>query len=180
MLKLVDYLVLEQQAVLDAWFDLVLGTYAESTAVLWKKRDDPFANPVRHRFEAGMRGIVTNLATCGPVPDAATFTPLLDEIVRVRAVQDFTPSQATSFVFLLKKAIREVLWPKIAEDNLFVELLALESSIDVLALFALDIYCQCREKIAALRIDQIKKQYDRLLKRANLVCDLSAEGGEDQ
>ena len=111
---------------------------------------------------------------------AATFTPLLDEIVRVRAVQDFTPSQATSFVFLLKKAIREVLWPKIAEHNLFVDLLALESSIDVLALFSLDIYCQCREKIAALRIDQIKKQYDRLLKRANLVCDLSAEGGEDQ
>jgi hypothetical protein len=180
MLKLVDYLVLDQQVVLDAWFDLILGTYSENTAVLWKKRDDPFANPVRHRFEAGMRGIVMGLAACGDVPDAATFMPFLDEIVRVRAVQDFTPSQATAFIFLLKKAIRETLWPKIVEHNLFVQLLALESAIDVLALFSLDIYSQCREKIYALRIDQIKKQYDRLLKRANLVCDLSAEGGEDQ
>ncbi|KHK02108.1 RsbRD N-terminal domain-containing protein [Desulfovibrio sp. TomC] len=180
MLKLVDFLVLDQQVVLDAWFDLILGTYSENTAVLWKKRDDPFANPVRHRFEAGMRGIVMGLATCGEAPDAATFIPFLDEIVRVRAVQDFTPSQATAFIFLLKKAVREALWPKIIEHNLFVQLLALESAIDVLALFSLDIYCECREKIYALRIDQIKKQYDRLLKRANLVCDLSAEGGEDQ
>ncbi|EHJ48193.1 hypothetical protein DFW101_2187 [Solidesulfovibrio carbinoliphilus subsp. oakridgensis] len=178
MLKLVDFLVLEQKAVLDRWFELVMDTYAENTAVLWKKREDPFANPVRHKFEAGMRGIVLGLAASGPMPDPAVFTPLLDEIVRVRAVQDFTPSQATAFVFLLKKAVRETLWPQVTEHNLFVELLALESAIDVLALLSLDIYCQCREKISELRINQIKKQYDRLLKRANIVCDFSDEGEE--
>lgn len=178
MLKLVDYLVLEQKAVLDRWFDLVMDTYAENTAVLWKKKDDPFANPVRHKFETGMRGIVVGLASGGQIPDPAVFTPLLDEIVRVRAVQDYTPSQATAFIFLLKKAVRETLWPHVAEHNLLVELLALESAIDVLALLSFDIYCQCREKLAELRINQIKKQYDRLLKRANLVCDFSAEGEE--
>ena len=179
MLKLADFLVLEQKAVLDSWFDLVLGTYAENTAVLWKKQKDPFANPVRHRFETGMRGIILALAACGDkMPDVAVFAPMLDEIVRVRAVQDFTPSQATAFVYLLKKAVRETLWPQIAEHGLYAELLALESAIDVLALFSFDIYCQCREKIAELRIGQIKKQYDRLLKRAGLVCDFSAEGEE--
>ncbi|UJX41805.1 RsbRD N-terminal domain-containing protein [Desulfovibrio sp. JY] len=179
MLKLADFLVLEQKDVLDRWFDLILGTYAENTAVLWKKQKDPFANPVRHKFEIGMRGILLALAACGEnMPDVAVFTPMLDEIVRVRAVQDFTPSQATAFIYLLKKAIREALWPQITEHDLFVELLALESSIDVLALFAFDIYCQCREKIVELRINQIKKQYDRLLKRANLLCDLPAEGEE--
>lgn len=178
MLKLVDYLVLEQKAVLDRWFDLVMDTYAENTAVLWKKKDDPFANPVRHKFETGMRGIVVGLASGGQIPDAAVFTPLLDEIVRVRAVQDYTPSQATAFIFLLKKAVRETLWPHVMEHDLLVELLALESAIDVLALLSFDIYCQCREKLAELRINQIKKQYDRLLKRANLICDFSAEGEE--
>ncbi len=178
MLKLADFLVLEQKAILDRWFDLVMDTYSENTAVLWKKQKDPFANPVRHKFEAGMRGIVVALATCGECPDPAVFSPMLDEIVRVRAVQDFAPSQATTFVYLLKKAVREVLWEKITEHDLYVELLALESAIDMLALFAFDIYCQCREKIAELRISQIRKQYDRLLKRANLVCDLSDEGEE--
>lgn len=179
MLKLADFLVLEQKAVLDRWFDLVMGTYSENTAVLWKKTDDPFANPVRHKFEAGMRGVVLALAACGDAaPDVAVFSPLLDEIVRVRAVQDFTPSQATVFIYLLKKAVRETLWPQIAEHGLYVELLALESNIDMLALFCFDIYCACREKIAELRITQIRKQYDRLLKRAGLVCDFSAEGEE--
>ncbi|WP_029460027.1 RsbRD N-terminal domain-containing protein [Solidesulfovibrio alcoholivorans] len=178
MLKLADFLVLEQKAILDRWFDLIMGTYAENTAVLWKKKDDPFANPVRHKFEAGMRGIVVALAGCGDCPQAEVFAPMLDEIVRVRAVQDFTPSQATAFIYLLKKAVRETLWEKVVEHDLFVELLALESAIDVLALLAFDIYCQCRAKIVELRITQIKKQYDRLLKRANLVCDFSAEGEE--
>lgn len=178
MLKLADYLLLEQKAVLDQWFDLILGTYSENTAVLWKKKDDPFANPVRHKFETGMRGIVTSLAACGGSPDPEVFAPLLDEIVRVRAVQDFTPSQATAFIYLLKKAVREALWDKVTEHGLFAELLALESAIDVLALLSFDIYCQCREAISELRISQIRKQYDRLLKRANLVCDFSAEGEE--
>ncbi|MHC1712456.1 MAG: RsbRD N-terminal domain-containing protein [Solidesulfovibrio sp.] len=176
MTKLVEYLALEQKAILDQWFDLIMGTYAENTAILWKKRNDPFANPVRHKFENAMRGIVEALATCVGAPDAATFVPLLDDIVRVRAVQDFTPSQAIAFVFLLKKTVRETLWPKVAEHNLFVELLALESAIDVLGQYAFDIYSQCREKLAELRITQIKKQYDRLLKRNNLVCDFSAAG----
>ncbi len=178
MPNLADFLAERKEAVLDQWFDLVMDTYAPDTAALWKKKKDPFTNPVRHKLEAGMRGIVENLAACGATPEAAVFSPLLDEIVRVRAVQDFSPSQATSFVFLLKKAVRETLWPHIAEHNLFVDLLALESAIDVLALLAFDIYCQCREKIYQLRVNQIKTQYDRLLKRANLVCDFSSEGEE--
>lgn len=177
MPKLVDFLAARKDAVLSQWLGLVLDTYAPDTAVLWKKNKDPFANPVRHKLDAGMHAILDGLAR-GDAVDAATFGPHLDEIVRVRAVQDFTPSQALAFIFLLKKAVRETLWPQVAEHELFVELLALESAIDVLAQLGMDIYGQCRETLLQLRINQVRNQYDRLLKRANLVCDLSPEGEE--
>jgi hypothetical protein len=112
----------------------------------------------------------------GDAVEEATFGPHLDEIVRVRAVQNFTPSQALAFIFLLKKAVRETLWPHVAEHELFVELLALESAIDILVQVSLDIYGRCRETLLQLRINQVRNQYDRLLKRANLVCDFSLEG----
>jgi len=178
MLMLIEYFVLEQETILDQWFDFVMATYSETTAMLWKNNRDPFTNPVCFRFKTGMRGIVVALASCAPIPKTETFTPLLDELVRVRAVQDFTPSQATAFIFLLKKAVRETLWPQVAEYDLFVELLALESTIDVLAQLSFDIYSQCREKLSELRINQIKKQYDRLLKRANLLYEFATEEDE--
>lgn len=178
MPKLMDFLAASKEAVLDQWLELVLDSYAPETAVLWKKKKDPFANPVRHKIEDGMRSVVEGLLACQGQPDAAVFVPYLDEMVRVRAVQDFTPSQAISFIFLLKKVMRETLWPHVAEHGLLVELLALESAIDVLAQLCLDIYCQCRESIYQLRVNQVKNQYDRLLKRANLVCDFSPEGEE--
>ena len=177
MPKLLDFLAVHKEAVCDQWLGLVLDTYAPETAALWKKKKDPFTNPVRHKLEGGIRAVVEGLAN-GKAPEAAFFGPHLDAIVRVRAVQDFTPSQAVSFVYLLKKVTRETLWPHVAEHGLLVELLALESAIDVLALLCLDIYCQCRETIYQLRVNQVKNQYDRLLKRANLVCDFSPEGEE--
>jgi hypothetical protein len=178
MPKLVDFLADHKEAVLAQWLCLVLDTYAPDTAALWKKNKDPFANPVRHKMETGMREVLEGLARGGAAGDEAVYAPHLDEIVRVRAVQDFTPSQAVAFIFLLKKAIRETLWPHVAEHGLFVELLALESAIDVLAQMSLDIYSRCRETLFQLRINQVRNQYDRLLKRANLVCDLSPEGEE--
>lgn len=168
----------KKEDILARWFDLTLATYAPETAVLWKKQKDPFANPVAHRFRIGMTGVLDELATSGDTPTAAAYEPFLDEIIRVRAVQDFTPAQAVAFIYLLKKAVRESLWEEVSESGRFTELFELESRIDVLALISLDIYCKCREKLFQLRIDQINTQYSRLLKRAGLVCDFSQETPE--
>lgn len=164
--------------ILARWFDLTLATYAPETAVLWKKQKDRFANPVAYRFKIGMAGVLDELSKNDETPSALVFEPHLDEIVRVRAVQDFTPSQAVAFIYLLKKAVRESLWEEVAQKGLLAELLELESRIDVLALISLDIYSKCREKLYQLRINQINTQYSRLLKRAGLVCDFASETPE--
>ena len=164
--------------ILARWFELTLATYAPETAVLWKKQKDRFANPVAHRFKTGMTGVLDELVKSSCTPTAAVFEPHLDEIVRVRAVQDFTPAQAVAFIYLLKQACRDVLWEEVSENGRFTELFELESRIDVLGLISLDIYCKCREKLFQIRIDQINTQYSRLLKRAGLVCEIAPETPE--
>jgi len=164
--------------ILARWFELTLATYAPETAVLWKKQKDRFANPVAHRFKTGMTGVLDELVKSSGTPTAAAFEPHLDEIVRVRAVQDFTPAQAVAFIYLLKQACRDVLWEEVSENGRFTELFELESRIDVLGLISLDIYCKCREKLFQIRIDQINTQYSRLLKRAGLVCEIAPETPE--
>ncbi len=171
-------LLRKKDDILARWFDLTLATYAPETAVLWKKQKDRFANPVAYRFKTGMSGVLDELSKSGETPTAEVFVPHLDEIVRVRAVQDFAPSQAVAFIYLLKKAVRECLWEEVSQQGLYTELLELESRIDVLALISLDIYSKCREKLYQLRINQINTQYSRLLKRAGLVCDFASEPPE--
>lgn len=172
MAALVECLEAAKETVLARWLDWTLDTYAPDTAALWKKNKDPFANPVRCHLESGMRGLLDGL-TAGEDPGrSAVFASPLDAIVRVRAVQDFTPSQAVGCLFLLKKAVRETLWDRVNAQGLFVELLALESAIDILAQRAFDTYATCREAIARLRIEQIERRYDRLLRRSGYVSDV--------
>ena len=87
----------------------------------------------------------------------------LDQVIRIRAVQDFSPAQAVGFIFLLKKAVREQLEKDIREKRLSEEISLFESKIDELALLSFDIYMKCREKIYEIRVNEVKNRTCRLM-----------------
>jgi hypothetical protein len=96
----------------------------------------------------------------------------LDPIIRIRAVQDFSPGQALRFVFLLKDVIRKNFGMEIGEFNLHTELQRLESQIDDLALLAFDVYMKCRERLYEIRSREAKNHVSGLLKKAGLVVEI--------
>lgn len=83
---------------------------------------------------------------------------ILDEIVRVRAVQDFSPSEAIGFVLYFKQAVREELADEIQSGGLFSELSALETRLDQVLLEAFDVYMKSREKIYQIRANDLKRK----------------------
>jgi hypothetical protein len=94
----------------------------------------------------------------------------LDRIIRIRAIEEFLPSQAIGFTLLLKKAVREMLFNESTDRADFKELSEFESRIDKLALLAFDIYIACREKIFNIRINELTAQREnahRILSRIN-------------
>ncbi len=100
----------------------------------------------------------------------------LDTIIRIRAIQEFTPSQAVSFVFFLKKIIRDELAtgdPR--QHSLSDELTLLENQIDSLGLLAFDIFMRCREKLYDIKANEMKNMTFRLLQKANLICEKPGE-----
>ena len=86
----------------------------------------------------------------------------LDEIIRIRVLQNFAPSQALAFIFLLKNVIRHELAEEIRKENLAAELLDLESRIDGLALLGFDVYTKRREKLYEIKADEVKRQDQRV------------------
>lgn len=158
-------------AILDMWHHLIMETYPLDTSVVLKQEKDRFANPVEYTISQEIEVLYEELLRN---MESDKLSVSLDNIIRIRSVQDFLPSQAIVFVFLLKKAIREVLANDIGKSLGYKDLLEFESRIDELVLLAFDIYVKCREKIYEIRLNEIKAQGEqafRLLEISNLAYE---------
>ncbi len=166
--------LLEQRktTILKDWFVLAIETYPPDTASFLKRQKDPFANPVGRTVSRGLEGLFNELLK---EMDYETITSFLDPIIRIRAIQNFSPAQAISFIFLLKKTIRKNIKKETLEEQLFNELLLFESKIDRLVMIAFNLYMQCREKICELKANEMRNTTYKAFKRAGLVREMPVD-----
>jgi hypothetical protein len=176
VMKLRDLLVENRSAIVKKWHDLILRTYPEESQGFFRKKDQ-FTNPVGHAIYQGLPAIYEGLLEDG---DGGEVCRVIDDIIRIRAVQDFSPSQAVSFLFALKSVIKEEIGGRLFENGLSEEWAALDAKIDRLALLGFDIYTQCRQKIFDIRVDQVKKRSARLLQMAGLTYEIPEYNGNFQ
>lgn len=162
-MKLGEFLSGKRAALIDRWFDEILKTYPADTQNFLKKKNR-FSNPVGQTIAAGIDKIFDVLLSGSEAQAANSF---LDDIIRIRAVQDFTPSQAVSFIFSLKAVLREELKKDGKGEIPYEELLAFESRIDSLALECFDIFVKCREKLYDIKANELRNMTFRILQRAN-------------
>jgi hypothetical protein len=142
-----------RDVLLRRWQDLLLDTYPEKGAAFMRQEKDGFKNPVGHILKTQTARLLDGLLQgCS---DEELQAPV-EEIVRIRAVQEFAPSQAVAFVYLLKKAARESSTDESVADA--AELSELDVRLDRLALMAFDAYTRCRERLAEIRINEMKNR----------------------
>jgi hypothetical protein len=165
-MKLAQLLSQRKSAIFERWLDLIFSTYPPETAAFLKKEKDRFNNPMAYQIYKGAKGLVNGLVLGATTEEISGY---LDEIIRVKVVQDFSPSQAIAFVFLLKNLIREELAKEIeAAPALATEVLDLESQIDGMALLGFDVYVKRRERLCDMRVDEIKAKVSGLLRKAGV------------
>ena len=168
-MNLKQHLKEKKPDILKKWFDAIAGTYPGDTASFLKKQKAQFTNPVGYTLSEGMDHLFEGLLQ-GLLPDEVSR--YLDSIVRIRAIQDFSPSEAVAFIFQLKKTVRKELGSEIlAQQGASEELKAFESAIDDLALYAFDLYMKCREKIYELKANEARSMTFRLLQQAHLIVN---------
>lgn len=161
----------KKTAILDRWFGLILETYPPNTSKVLKTERDRFVNPVGQTITKEIEALYGEL-TGGM--NSETISKSLDNMIRIRSVQDFSPSKAVLFVHSLKKAIKDELAGEMRGADMFEEWLALESNIDDVCLRAFDVYMNCREKICEIRVHEMESQRDsalRLMARSGWVPD---------
>jgi hypothetical protein len=168
LMPLTAHLAQKKSAILGRWLNLIYESYPPETAIFLRKEKNRFDNPAGYRISEGLEGLYG--ALLGEM-EREEILSWLDEIIRVRALQNFSPSQALAFIFLLKNVIRHELAGEIKQEDLAVEILELESRIDGLALLGFDVYTKRREKIYEIKADEAKRRISGLMRRTGLTED---------
>ena len=147
-------LLKKRSGIVKKWIHVVVNTYAPETSTFLTTNKDRFANPVGAAIHIHLESLFDALISAAPSEE---ISGCLDKIIRIRAVQDFTPSRAVGFIFPLKQIIKDELKKEIVKESAQKELSEIESRIDSIALQAFDIYMSCREKINQIKQNELRK-----------------------
>lgn len=164
-MKIADLLSEHREEIISTWLDLIFASYPPETRRFLKSQKDRFANPVAYQVSRGIKEI---FAAFLKETDTVTIQKALDEVISVKALQNFSPAQALSFIFLLKNIIRDKLGPVLEDPDLAAACLDLESRIDGLALLGFDVYMQRRERIYDIRVQEMKQRVSGIMRRLGL------------
>jgi len=184
--KLSEFIKLNRDRILDAWFRSIANTYPAETFKFLTEKKDKFANPMGSTYREALPAILDVLG--GAEEEIAAASSAVRDIVRVRAIQDFTPSAAVAPFYYIKDLVREFVCDATAKDPVPPkELDAFDARVNSLVFLAFDIYMECRETVWRVKYDEIMKRPfmvregvmcpSYLLKKGISVDDLERMGG---
>jgi len=150
-MTLIEALKKKKDEILSTWVERTLDTYASSG--FFKKSRDRFANPVGANIREGLSRLYELLLAKA---DPEEMKAPLDQVIRIRAVQEFTPAQALAPILELKWVVKQVLSADRETRSLLTELDVFDCDVDRAALAAFDIYTECREQLYRNRLRELK------------------------
>ena len=177
-----DLLEERKDTIVERWVDAVLAAYPSDSAAIFQAQRNPFANPLGHTVRESTRGVFQVILNG---MDKEELREQLDPIVRIRAVQQLTPTEALSFVFALRSIVQDTI-PEAKEDPRHRGGIAkLNEQIDQVALAAFELYAARREEVSQLRIGEVKRQVAWVMAKINKQDEapvdeaLASEAAED-
>src|SRR3989339_2262698 len=181
-MDLATLLLQKQSGILKRWFDLAVESYQSDTGKFLRRQKDEIANPVGGCLREGLAGVFDVLVealkarSSGDLGfDAERLWVHVDRIVRIRAVQNFTPSESIGFFYEMKGLLRKVVGGQASKTELAGELAAVEIWLDRLLFLAFDVYASCREDLYKVRIQDEQQRLHMLLRRAKLLVEREGE-----
>jgi hypothetical protein len=161
-MNIIEYLTKNKSTIIDKWLKSVISTYPKEAAKFFEQTDKQFSNPVGWTISEEIKGIYNALIYHY---NTTFIEKALDNILKIRAVQEFTPAQALGFIFQLKKIIKDELADGLKDSNDFIQLLELFHQIDDLALKAFNLYMQARESLNDIKANESGKRHQKMFER---------------
>ncbi|MFU8819159.1 MAG: RsbRD N-terminal domain-containing protein [Desulfurivibrio sp.] len=154
-MRLLQFLRDNKGDIQDRWVSLVLDSYSQDAAAIFKREQDRFANPVGY----STRHTLTTLYSLLFDHDTPQFDQLgaaLEDFIKIRAVQTFTPASAVAFVYDLKGVVRKAAARERDLETAPGDWERLHDTLDTVALLVFDLYMACRERLYKAQLHEYK------------------------
>lgn len=169
-MNLKELLAKQADTIVERWFNAAAAQYPPDTSSFLKNRQDPFHNPVGANTINALKTITAQLL--GDM-DRDAVKKAIDPAIRIRAVQKFSAAESIAFIFAFKLIVAELLESDLskirATDPLWQQYQTLNSQVDEVALIAMDVYTECREKLFSLQNHMEREGVYKAFHRAGLV-----------
>lgn len=170
--SLAEFLETKRSRLVKQWLDVLLDSYSQQAAEFMRAQKNRFDNPVGNNMRRALEMLYDNLR--GGFDPMEAAEPL-DGIVRVRAIQDFMPSDSLAFIMQLKEVIASALGPSASREDIAPDLAKLTHDIDRMAFLAFDLYVGCRNQLAEIRVKEIERHNHMAWRRAGFLNDDQAD-----
>jgi hypothetical protein len=145
----------KKSLIVHNWTELIFNSYPAEAVNFLSSKKNQFSNPIGYTVTTNAEKIFDELINdC----DFERIKLLLDDIIKIRAVQNFPPSQAVYFLLDLKKAIRDECKTELLDKSVSDELSNFELLIDKLLIIGFELYMEAREKVFKIRVNEIKSR----------------------
>jgi hypothetical protein len=160
---LVEILSTQRDKLIAGWVSEVRDTYPKAGRIKFVQQSEQFNDPIGHILSRDLPALLNLILD--DIDEQTRVHKHLKTLCRLRSVQEFSPSEAIGFVYSLKKVVRKSLTrDELSDARILAELLAFESRIDRLAMYAFDIYMSCREDVFELRTREAARRSDLIIK----------------
>lgn len=153
IMTLKEFLTKNKSVIVERWCRIIFDSYPSDSRSFLRSQKDRFANPIGYAVASCTEKLFCELTgAC----DTEGIRSALSEFVRMRAVQEYHPSEAIGFILELKSIIRNEVRKDTGRAEDCEGLDELESGIDRAALVAFDLYMESREKLFQIRLDELR------------------------
>ncbi len=157
-----------REQIVGDWVRVLLDSYPAEGGKFFGRATNEFSNPVGSTFKKNIAALFDVLVAEDVIEKGRSA---VDGIVRIRAVQGFSASQAVSPLF----AIRGIVRSRLGEDASAFEG-QLEKRLEALVLLAFDQYMACRETLWQQKANSLYDRTHRLLEKHKLLQETDADG----
>lgn len=156
-----DFLNENKENLLEEWFLWLIDHYPEPSKKFISKKEEPFTNPVGYNFYQNLGKLFSLL--CSNEIDCTEFNDSLEDILKIRAVQDLSYWQSAN--------IFRFLWDKF-NNSLPTDTKVESYRTDVdyymtISEKAFESFINIREKIAQIQREEIRNRYGKFLEKLN-------------
>jgi len=150
--------------IIKKWHLAIIETYPNQSRKHFLGNKNKFSNPVGYTIENSLPAIVEAVINKSLTDEAKKS---LDDIIKIRAVQDFKPADALNFVF----GLRAIIISEIFDDIDFKDFLKLEKIFHLIVEYAINSYVNDKERIFEIKANEQLKTFEKMVERLNKKYD---------